>query len=170
MPYAHLYWNPLLSSLFCCTGPLASSYATILMFWLLCLYIIVQHQLRYSWESACQCGRPEFDLWMAKIPWSSSCSVTKSCLSDSLPHHGLQRTRLPCPSPSLGVCPNSCPFIVWCHRTISSSVSPFSPCPQSFPSSVFSYESALPGGQSIGASALASVLLMNSGLMVDGLL
>ena len=86
-------------------------------------------------------------------------SLSRVCLT--LPHHGLQRTRLPCPSPSLGVCSNSCPFIVWCRGTISSSVSPFSPCPQSFPSSVFSYESALPGGQSIGASALASVLLMN---------
>ena len=84
---------------------------------------------------ACQCGTPEFDLCMAKMPWSSSCSVTKSCLSDSLPHHGLQRTRLPRPSPSLGVCSNSCPLTVWCHGTISSSVSPFSPCPQSFPSS-----------------------------------
>lgn len=49
MPHSHLYWNPLLSSLFCFTDPLAFSYTTILMFWLLCLYIIVQHQLRYLW-------------------------------------------------------------------------------------------------------------------------
>ena len=56
-------------------------------------------------------------------------------MSDSLQHHGLQHARLPCPSPSLGACWNSCPLSQWCHPTISSSVVPFSSCLQSFPAS-----------------------------------
>ena len=77
--------------------------------------------------------------------------------------HGLQHTRLPCPSLSPGACSNSCPLSLWCHPTISSSVAPFSSCPQSFwasrsfPMSWF----ILSGGQSIGALASASVLPMN---------
>ena len=88
-----------------------------------------------------------------------SCSV----MSDSLRLHVLQHTRPPCPTPSPGACPNSCPLSQWCHSTISSSVIPFSLCLQSFPASgsfpmsqLFTW-----GGQSIGASASASVLSMN---------
>ena len=55
-------------------------------------------------------------------------------MSDSLPPHGLQHTRLPGPSPSPGACSNSCPLSQRCHPTILSSVIPFS-CPQSFPAS-----------------------------------
>ena len=77
-----------------------------------------------------------------------SCSV----MSDFLWPHGLQHTRLPCLSSSLGVCSNSCPLSRWRHPTISSSVIPFPSCLQSFPAS---------GGQSIGASASAPVLPMN---------
>ena len=74
---------------------------------------------------------------------------------------GLQHTRFPCPSPSPGVCSNSCPLSQWCHPTISSSVAPFSSCPQSFPASGSFPVSRLfaSGGQSIGASA--SVLPRN---------
>ena len=54
---------------------------------------------------------------------------------DSLRPHGLQHARLPCPSPTPGVYPNSCPQSRWCHPTISSSVVPFSSCLQSFPAS-----------------------------------
>ena len=84
-------------------------------------------------------------------------------MSDSLRPHELQHTRLPCPLPSPGVCSNSCPSSQWCHRTISSSVAPFSSCPQSFPASGSFPVSQLfsSGGQSIGASASASVHLMN---------
>ena len=56
-------------------------------------------------------------------------------LSYSLWPHGLQHSRLPCPSPTPGVCSNSCPLSQWCHLTISSSVVPFSSCPQSFSAS-----------------------------------
>ena len=56
-----------------------------------------------------------------------------SSVSDSLPPHGLQHTRLPCPSLFPGACSNSCPLSRWCHPTISSSLTPFSSCSQSFP-------------------------------------
>jgi len=86
-----------------------------------------------------------------------SCSV----MSESLRTHGLQHTRLPCPSPSPGACSNSCPSSQWCHPTILSSVIPF--CPQSFWASGSFLVSWLftSGGQSTGASASASVLPMN---------
>ena len=54
-------------------------------------------------------------------------------MSDSLRPHGLQHTRLPCSPSSPGVCSNSCQLSRWCHPTISSSVTPFSSCSQSFP-------------------------------------
>ena len=88
-----------------------------------------------------------------------NCSV----MSDSLQPHGLQHARLPCPSSSPGACSNSCPLSQWCHPTISSSVIPFASCLQSFPASgsfPMSWLFAL-GGQSIGASASASVLPMS---------
>ena len=87
---------------------------------------------------------------------------------DSLPPHGLQHTRLPClPLPpwvclNSWVCSNSCPLSWWCHPTISSSVNPFS-CLHSFPASGSFPISQLftSGGQTIGASASASVLPVN---------
>ena len=86
-----------------------------------------------------------------------------SVVSDSLWPHGLQHTRLPYPSLSPGICSNSCPSSPWSHPTISSSVVPFSFCLQSFPASGSFPVSWLftSGGQSVGASALASVLPMN---------
>ena len=69
--------------------------------------------------------------------------------------HGLQHTRLPCPSPSPGICSNSCPLCWWCHPTISSSVVPFSSCPQSFPASgsFLLSQRFISGDQNIEASA-----------------
>ena len=58
---------------------------------------------------------------------------SRSVMSNSLWPYGLQHTRLPCPLPSPRACSNSCPLSRWCHPTISSSVIPFSSCPQSFP-------------------------------------
>ena len=80
-------------------------------------------------------------------------------MSDSLQPHGLQHTRLPCPSLSPGVCSNSCPLSQWCSLTISSSAALFSFCFQSFPASGSFPVSWLfaSGGPSIGASASASV-------------
>ena len=86
-----------------------------------------------------------------------------SVVSDSLRSHGLQHARPPCSSPTPGVYSNSCPLSLWCHPTISSSVLPFSSCPQSFPASGYFQMSQLlaSGGQSIGVSAATSVLPMN---------
>ena len=86
-------------------------------------------------------------------------SVTKSC--PTLRPHGLQHARLPCLSLFPRACLNSCLLSQWCHPTISSSVSPFSSCPQFFPASGSFPMSWLfaSGGQSIGTSAL--VLPMN---------
>ena len=85
-------------------------------------------------------------------------------MSDSLSPHGLQHTRPPCPSPTPGACSNSCSSSWWCHPTISSSVIPFPSCLQSFPASGSLPMSQLfaSGGQSIGVSASASVLPMNT--------
>ena len=82
---------------------------------------------------------------------------------NSLWPHGLQHARLPCPSLSHRVCSNSCPLSQWYHSTISSSVDPFSSCLQFFPASGSFPMSRLftSGGQSIRASASASVLPMN---------
>ena len=87
-----------------------------------------------------------------------------SVVSDSLQPHEPQHTRPPCPSPTPGVHPNPCPLNRWCHPTISSSVVPFSSCPQSFPASGSCQMSQLfaSGGQSIGVSASTSVLPMNT--------
>ena len=85
-------------------------------------------------------------------------------MSNSLRPYGLQHTKLPCPSPTPGACSNSCSLSQWCHPTISSSVIPFSSCPQSFPTSGFFPMSQFfaSGGQNIGVSASASVLPMKS--------
>ena len=90
-------------------------------------------------------------------------SFSHSVVSDFLQPHEGQHTRLPCPSLSPGVCSNSFPLSWWCHPTISSSVSPFSSCPQSFPASESFTMSWLfaSGGQSIKPSASASVLPMS---------
>ena len=88
-----------------------------------------------------------------------SCTV----VSESLRHHGLQHTRLPCPGPTPRACSNSCPSSQWCHPTISFLVAPFSSCLQIFPASGSCPMSQffISGGQSIEVSALVSVLPMN---------
>ena len=95
---------------------------------------------------------------------ASSVQFSRSVVSDSLRPHKSQHPRPPCPSPTPRVHSNSCPSSRWCHPAISSSVVPFSSCPQSLPAS-----GAFPvsqfftsGGQSIGVSASASVLPMNT--------
>ena len=94
----------------------------------------------------------------------SSVQFSRSVVSDSLRPHESQHARLPCPSPTPGVHSNSCPLSQWCHPAISSSVIPFSSCPQSLPASgsfpmshLFAW-----GGQSTGVSALALFLPKNT--------
>ena len=108
------------------------------------------------------CSSPGLQSIAQFVPISlTTVVVVQSC--PTLQYHGLQHARLPCPSPSPGVCSNSCPLNWWCHPSISSSVGPFSSCLQSFPASGSFPVSQLfiPGGQSIGSSASASVLPMN---------
>ena len=97
-----------------------------------------------------------------KQEWQMLVQFSHSVVSDSLWPHGLQHTKLPCPSPTSRACSNLCPSSQWCHPTISSSVVPFS-CLQSFPASgSFPMSQFFPsGGHSIGASVSGSVLPMN---------
>ena len=102
-------------------------------------------------------------LGLTRLPFSSV-QFSRSVVSNSLWPHELQHARPPCPSPTPRVHSDSCPSSQWCHTAISSSVVPFSSCPQSLPASgsipmsqLFTW-----GGQSIGVSALASVLPMNT--------
>ena len=95
--------------------------------------------------------------------FEGSVQFSRSVMSNSLRPHGLPAPRLPCPSPTPGVCSDSRPLSQWCHPTILSSVIPFSSCLQSFPASgSFQMSRLFPSGsQSIGVSASTSVLPMN---------
>ena len=111
----------------------------------------------------CICIVEDFMVCYIKVQFSSV-HFSHSVMSDSLWLHELQHARPPCPSPTPGVYPNPCPLSQWCHPAISSSVIPFSSCPQSLPASesfpmsqLFSW-----GGQSTGVSALASFFPKNT--------
>ena len=96
--------------------------------------------------------------------YRSSVQFSYSVVSDSLRPHELQHTRPPCPSPTPGVHSNSRSLSRWCHPAISSSVAPFSSCPQSLPPSECFPMSQLfaSGSESTGVSALASFLPKNT--------
>ena len=98
------------------------------------------------------------------IAFFNSVQFSSSVMSDTLWPHGLQHARPPCPSPTPRVYSSSCSSSRWCHPAISSSVVPFASCPQSLPASgsfpmsqLFAWD-----GQSIGVSASASLLPMNT--------
>ena len=114
-------------------------------------------------EERCQDLRMPF---RALITYRCFSSVHFSCsvVSDALWSHELQHPRPPCSSPSPRVHSDSRPSRQWCHSAISSSVVPFSSCPQSVPASKSSPMSQLFtwSGQSIGVSALASFLPQNT--------
>ena len=112
--------------------------------------------LQYS----CQGNPIDRRAWRATV----SVQFSHSVVSDSLQPHEPQHARPSCPSPTPGVHPNPCPLSPWCHPTISSSVVPFSSCPQSFPASGSFQVSQLfaSGGQSSGVSASTSVLPVNN--------
>ena len=115
---------------------------------------------------------PHWDIFSSVIVLFTSDSLisssvqfsSRSVVSVSLWPHESQHARPPCPSPTPRVYSNSCPLTWWCHPAISSSVIPFSSCPQSLPASgsfpVIQF--LVWGGQSIGVSASVSVLLMNT--------
>ena len=96
--------------------------------------------------------------------WFSSVQFRCSVVSNSLWPHEPQHARPPCPPPTPGVHPNPCLSSWWCHPAISSSVVPFSSCPQSFQASGSFPMSQFftSGGQSFGVSAWTSVLPMNT--------
>ena len=83
---------------------------------------------KFTWPSMANSSKSD-------IPQFSSVHFSRSVVSDSLRPHESQHTRPPCPSPTPGVHPNSCPSSQWCHPAISSLVVPFSSCPQSLPTS-----------------------------------
>ena len=116
----------------------------------------IKKEIVYNWEKV---------TWIvdAEVHQFSSVQFSHSVVSNSLWIHETQHARPPCPKPTPGAYPNSCPLSRWCHPTISSSVVPFSSCPQSFPASGSFQISQLfaSGGQNIGVSASASVLPMN---------
>ena len=112
-----------------------------------CVYVCIQIMKTY------------FLMFIAYM-YISSVQFSRSVMSDSLQPCESQHARPPCPSPTPRVHSNSCPSSRWCHPASSSSVVPFSSCPQSLPASESFPMSQLFawGGQSIGVSALASVL------------
>ena len=95
---------------------------------------------------------------------NNSVQFSCSAVSNSLRPHEPQHARPPCPSPTSGVYSNSCPLSQWRHPIISSSVVPFSSCPQTFPASGSFQMSQLftSGGQNIGVSASTTVLPINT--------
>ena len=117
-----------------------------------------------GWNPSLHCRQILYHLIHQGSPIGTISSVQFSCsvVTDSW-RPQLQHARPPCPSPTPGVYSNSCPLSQWYHPSISSSVVPFSSCPQSFPASGSFPMSQFftSGGQSIGVSALTSVLPMN---------
>ena len=117
------------------------------------------HEIRtLVWQSWKKKKKASFHLEML-----STVQFSRSVVSDSLRPPGLQHARLPCPLPTPGACSNSYPLSWWCHSNTSSSVIPFSSCPQSLPASGSfpMTELFISGGQSIGALTSVSVLSMN---------
>ena len=112
-------------------------------------------RLSFLWKSRA-CAKEISARWSLLSLLFFSCSV----MSNSLWPHESQHTRPLCPSPTPGVHSNSCPSSQWCHPASSSSVIPFSSCPQSLPASEsFPMSQLFPwGGRSTGVSALASFL------------
>ena len=113
------------------------------------------HTLSHFWQAG---SLPTLFLFLR-----NEVQFSRSVVSNSLWSHELLHARPPCPLPTPGVYQNPCPLSRWCHPTISSSVIPFSSCPQSFPASGSFQMSQLftSGGQSIGVSASTSVLPTN---------
>ena len=112
----------------------------------------------------CACKGLNNSLHVQQMINEHSVQFICSVVSDSLWPHEPQHTRPACPSPTPRVYSNSCPLSRWCHPTISSSVIPFSSCPQSFPASG-SFQMSQPfasGGQHTRVSASTSVLPMNT--------
>ena len=130
------------------------------------LWTIGSQRFRHDWVNLAHTHEPLLPQVCNIVASWVHHSVQFSCsvVSDSLRPHEPQHTRPPCPSPTPGVYPNSCPLSRWSHSSISSSVVTYSSCPQSFPASgSFQMRQCFAsGGQSTGVSASTSVLPMNT--------
>ena len=129
------------------------------------IHWIRYESLLFSWSfSKYLWGKNDSFHFVGLLRGFSSVQFSRSVVSDSLRPHELQHARPPCPSPTPGVHPDSSASSWWCHPAISSSVIPFSSFPQSLPASESFPVSQLFAwsGQSIGVSALASVLPKNT--------
>ena len=129
----------------------------------ICLSLLYRDSCLVSLRIVIQKGCP----CLSSLQWCrmiASVQFSHSVVSDSLWPHELQHARPLCPSPAPGVHPNPCPLSQWCHPTISSSVVPFSFCPQFFPASGSFQVSQhfASGGQRIGVSASTLVLQWTS--------
>ena len=134
-----------------------------LKYFIICIIFTSIYKLLFLYFLSCSFFVTYIQYYNYSVQFSSA-QLSHSVVSNSLRSHESQHTRPSCPSPTPGVHSNSCPSSQWCHPAISSSVVPFSSYPQllqvseSFPvSQLFAW-----GGQSIGVSALASVLPVNT--------
>ena len=143
MPSRHFQWNRFLIGIAC--------------WWLSWIFFLCTHWVEFL---ASEISWPEHKVF-ASLLHILFISVAQSC--PTLPRHGLQHARPPCPSLTPGVYSDSCPLSQWCHPTILSSVVPFSSYLQSSPASGSFQMSLLftSGGESIGVSVSTSVLPMN---------
>ena len=144
----------------CCVLKFQDENSPGIICWTLVLNIILLLMSSLAFSATLATKHPGISKHFLSI---SSFQFSHSHMSNSLQPHGLQHTRLPCPSPTPGTCSNSCPSSWWCHPTISSSVIPFSSCLQSSPASGSFPMSKFfaSGGQSVGALTSASVFSMN---------
>ena len=132
-----------------------------------CYYDKTKSKIKYTcwkWVAKIQCYWINYEQDNGLQEKFSSIQFSHSVVSNSLRPYEPQHARPPCPSPTPGVHPNPCPLSRWCHPAISSSVIPFSSCPQSLPASGSFPMSQLfiSDGQSIRVSASTSVLPMNT--------
>ena len=132
-------------------------------FWFCSYTYINNHFYKKRKEHFLRTYMSKYAITLSSVLIDNFTLVVVQLLSRIQPFVSLQHTRLPCHSLSPRIFSNSCPFRQWCHPAISSSVVLFSSCLQSFPASVSFLISHFftSGGQSIGASASASVLPMN---------
>ena len=148
-----------LNCIYLITNDVEHIFIHLLTIWTYSLVKCLQKTLVHFW------GKESSNIHLFLLIYRSySVQFSLSVVSDSLQPHESQHTRPPSPSPTPGVHSNSCPLSRWCHPAISSTVIPFSSCPQSLPASESSPMSQLFawGGQSTGVSASASLLPKNT--------
>ena len=148
----------LVNSLCCYFFKKIQSYNPLLITGAVCPFLLMVTTIVLLWAFCLACS-----VFCGFLSFLISIQFSHSVVSNSSRPHELQHARLPCPSPTPGACSNSCPLSWWCYPTISSSVILFFSCLPSFPTSGSFPTSQFfaSGGQTIGASASASVLPMN---------